>query len=195
MLPALLIGAVVLLASLVSYGLATAVILRVLVRLRRSGFLERGPLADVAAMVVVTFITAAAHLAQIVLWAVAVRLCGAVPTFEDAFYFSAENYTALGYGDLILPGRWRILGPLEAINGLLLLGLSTAMMFAVMDHLIIDRLRFQSGYRDEGARGREPTRAAGSGPPKGAMALPIRQAGSCGVNAGKEHPDERTPPG
>jgi hypothetical protein len=164
MIPALLIGAVMLLASVASYGLATAVILRVLVRFIRNGFTERGFLADVAAMMLVTLITAATHLAQIALWAVAVLLCGCVSTFEQAFYCSAQNYTALGYGDMILPGAWRMLGPLEAIDGLLLLGLSTALMFAVMNHLILNRLRSRYGYRDrdEGARGRDPTWTTGS---------------------------------
>jgi hypothetical protein len=149
MLPALLVGAAMLLASAVSYGLAAAVILHVVVRLVRSGFAGRGFLRDMAALMIVTCITAAAHLAQIALWAVAVLLCGGVSTFEQAFYCSAENYTALGYGDLILPGEWRLLGPLEAINGLLLLGLSTALMFAVMDRLIINRLRSRYGNPEE----------------------------------------------
>ena len=157
MLPALLVGAAMLLASVVSYGLATAIILRVVVGLVRGGFAGRGFLQDMATVMIVTFITAAAHLAQIALWAVAVLLCGCVSTFEEAFYYSAQNYTALGYGDLILPGEWRMLGPLEAVNGLLLLGLSTALMFAVMDYFIMNRLRSRYGYRDEGAQGRQPT--------------------------------------
>ena len=162
MIPALLIGTIMLLASVVSYGLATAVILRVVVvRLVRSGVTERGYLQDVAAMMFVTLVTAAAHLAQIALWAVAVLLCGAVSTFEQAFYYSAENYTALGYGDMILTGEWRLLGPLEAVNGLLLLGLSTALMFAVMQHLIMDRLRSRYGYPDRGVGGPELMSATG----------------------------------
>ena len=153
MIPALLVGAAMLLVSVVSYGLATAVIMRVVVGLIRSGFTERGFLQDGAAMMLVTLITAAAHLVQIALWAVAVLLCGCVSTFEEAFYCSAENYTALGYGDMIFSGEWRLLGPLEAVNGLLLLGLSTALMFAVMQRLIIDRLRSQ--YDDpQGERGK-----------------------------------------
>jgi hypothetical protein len=64
-----------------------------------------------------------------------------MPTAERAFYFSAENYTALGYGDIMLSDRWRLLGPLEAINGLLLFGLSTAVMYAVMSRLITNRLQ------------------------------------------------------
>jgi Ion channel len=166
MIPALLVGTAMLLVGVVSYGLATAVILRVVVWLIRSGFTGRGFLQDVAAMMIVTFLTAAAHLAQIALWAVAVLLCGGVSTFGEAFYYSAQNYTALGYGDLILPGPWRLLGPLEAVNGLLLLGLSTALMFAVMEHLIMNRLRSQYGYPDRGGGSQESMSAAGGTGPE-----------------------------
>ena len=69
--------------------------------------------------------------------------------FETAFYFSAENYTALGYGDVVLSGQWRLLGPLEAINGLLLFGLSTAVMFAVLNRLVTSRLRHHHGHRSQ----------------------------------------------
>jgi hypothetical protein len=73
-------------------------------------------------------------------------MVGESSTFESAFYFSAENYTALGYGDIVLSDRWRLLGPLEAINGLLLFGLSTAVMFAIMSRLITNRLHFHMGH-------------------------------------------------
>jgi hypothetical protein len=101
-------------------------------------------------MMIVTLITAVAHLIQIALWALVYLLCGEMATFETAFYFSAQNYTALGYGDVALSPRWRLLGPLEAINGLLLFGLSTAVMFAVLSRLITNRLRHQHGHRSEG---------------------------------------------
>jgi Ion channel len=65
-------------------------------------------------------------------------------------YFSAENYTALGYGDLVLAERWRLLGPLEAINGLLLIGLSTAGMFVVLNRLIPHRLRREAQVKRSG---------------------------------------------
>ena len=100
-------------------------------------------------MAIVTAITAAAHLTQIAVWAAALLAVGEISTFEKAFYYSAENYTALGYGDIILSRGWRLLGPLEAINGLLLFGLSTAVLFAVMSHLIANRLRYQRGPRGE----------------------------------------------
>jgi hypothetical protein len=139
----LLVGMGVLLSSLLSYGMATDLIVRVVVRLIRSGYTGLGFWKSVAVMMIVTLITAAAHLIQIALWAVPFLMSGEFSTFEKAFYFSAQNYTALGYGDIGLSERWRLLGPLESINGLLLFGLSTAVMFAVMSHLIENRLRFK----------------------------------------------------
>jgi hypothetical protein len=111
-------------------------------------------------MMVVTLVTAAAHVVQIALWAVALVMVGEVSAFEKAFYCSAENYTALGYGDIVLSERWHLLGPLEAINGLLLFGLSTAVMFAVMSRLITNRLRFKFGLLDQEFINPEP-RSAG----------------------------------
>jgi hypothetical protein len=151
MFPALLISTGVLLASVVSYGMAVALLMRVVVRLTRNGHTGLGFWKNLLAMMFVTLITAAAHLAQIALWAGAVLTCGEISTFEKAFYYSAQNYTALGYGDITLSERWRLLGPLEAVNGVLLFGLSTAVMFAVMSQLIRNDLRSRHGHVDEAA--------------------------------------------
>jgi hypothetical protein len=59
-------------------------------------------------------------------------ICGEFSDFGTAFYHSAVNYTSLGYGDLIKTPSWRLLGPLETANGMLLFGVSTAMISAVM---------------------------------------------------------------
>jgi hypothetical protein len=143
---ALLLGTGVLLASLLSYAMATGLIVHIVARLIRAGYTGSGFWKNVAIMMIVTLITAAAHLTQIALWALAFLAVGESSTFETAFYCSAENYTALGYGDIILSGRWRLLGPLEAINGLLLFGLSTAVMFAVLSRLITNRLHYQLSH-------------------------------------------------
>jgi hypothetical protein len=142
-------GSALLLGSLLSYGAAMALILQVMAGLIRRGYAGRGFLSNVAVMVIVTLITAAAHLAQIALWALALLLCGQVSGFETAFYVSAQNYTTLSYGDVLLAERWRLLGPLEAMNGLLFFGLSTAVLFAVMSHLIANRLRAEIGHPSE----------------------------------------------
>jgi len=77
-----------------------------------------------------------AHLVEIALWAALFISCGEFQEFGIAYYHSAVNYTTLGYGDLILTPSWRLLGPLEAADGALLFGVSTAMVFAVIQLLV-----------------------------------------------------------
>jgi hypothetical protein len=148
---ALLVGTGTLLVSLLIFGTATGLIVDLVVRLIQQGYAGLTYWKNIAVMTIVSLVTALVHLIQITLWALAFLLCGAASTFEDAFYGSAQDYTSLGYGDAVLPGPWRLLGPLEAINGLLLFGLSTAVMFAVMSHLIANRLHLQPGHPDTGA--------------------------------------------
>jgi hypothetical protein len=142
-------GAGLLLGSLLAYGAAMTLILHAAAALIRRGYRGWGFRRNVAVMMIVTLILAAAHLAQIALWALALLLCGQVSGFETAFYVSAQNYTTLSYGDVLLAERWRLLGPLEAMNGLLFFGLSTAVLFAVMSHLVVNHLRAESGHPSE----------------------------------------------
>ncbi len=137
---ALLLGSGVLFASVLSFAVAITLIVSLMARVIRSGYSGQNLWKNVAIMIVVALVTAAAHLTEIALWAVALLAIGEISTFEKAFYVSAENYTALGYGDIVLSERWRLLGPLEAINGLLLFGVSTAAMFAVLSRLVAHRI-------------------------------------------------------
>jgi hypothetical protein len=163
MLLALLVGACVLLGSVLCYAMATALIIKMVARLIHAGYTGLEFWKNVAVMMMVALLTAVAHLIQIALWAAVLLIVGEMPTFERAFYVSGQNYTALGYGDIILSERWRLLAPLEAINGLLLIGLSTAVMFAVMSHLIANRLQFRLGEQD---RSPADDRRANYGKPK-----------------------------
>ena len=61
-------------------------------------------------------------------WAIAYRALGIFATFEESLYFSLVAFTTLGFGDLLLPDDWRLLGGLAAANGLILFGLLTAML-------------------------------------------------------------------
>ena len=94
---------------------------------------------DVAIVGLAMLFALVAHLIEIALWAVLFVLCGEFQEFATAFYHSAVNYSTLGYGDLIMTPAWRMLGPLEAANGTLMFGVSTAMIFAVIQRLIQDR--------------------------------------------------------
>ena len=136
----LLVGASVFLISLVCFAMTTTLIVNLAVRLIH---LALGFWKSVAIMIIVSLITAAAHLIEIALWAAVLLICGEVTSFQQAFYCSAQNYTALGYGDIHLSERWQLLGPLEAVNGLLLFGLSTAIMFSVLSNLIAKRLHLE----------------------------------------------------
>ncbi len=71
------------------------------------------------------------HLLQILVWAFMYAWRGAMPDFTAAAYFSAVTYTTTGYGDLVLPEEWRLVGGVEALTGILMCGLSTGMFFAL----------------------------------------------------------------
>jgi hypothetical protein len=75
------------------------------------------------------------HLGQVLAWATAYALGGAMPDFTTAAYFSAVTYTTTGYGDLLLPQDWRLVGGVEALTGILMCGLSTGMFFAVFSEI------------------------------------------------------------
>lgn len=81
------------------------------------------------------------HLVQIALWAAYFRLQGCLPDFETALYFSGVSYSTLGYGDVVLPHDWRMLGPAEGLTGILMCGLSTALFFAIAHRLLEARLQ------------------------------------------------------
>jgi hypothetical protein len=71
------------------------------------------------------------HLLQIAVWAFFYAWKHGMPDLTSAFYFSAVTYTTTGYGDLVLPKQWRLVGGVEALTGILMCGLSTGMFFAV----------------------------------------------------------------
>jgi len=77
----------------------------------------------------------ALHAIEMVVWAAAFWLVGALPTFGEAVYFSISSYTTVGYGDVVLDPEWRTLGACEAAVGVLLFGWSTALLFAVIQRL------------------------------------------------------------
>jgi hypothetical protein len=78
----------------------------------------------------------AAQLVQIACWAALFVGCGEFKDFSTAFYHSAANFTTLGYGDIVMSPAWRLLGPLEAVAGMLMFGVSTAVLFRVIDMLV-----------------------------------------------------------
>jgi Ion channel len=79
------------------------------------------------------------HLIEISLWALLYAWRQAMPDLHAAFYFSAVTYTTTGYGDLVLPEAWRLVGGIESLTGILMCGLSTGFFFAVVNHMYRSR--------------------------------------------------------
>jgi hypothetical protein len=75
------------------------------------------------------------HGLVILLWAGWYRL-RCFPSWERAFYFSASTYTTVGCADVVLPSEWRLLGPLESMTGVLMCGISIAVLFAIVTRSI-----------------------------------------------------------
>lgn len=75
------------------------------------------------------------HLVQILAWAFLYARQGAMPDLATASYFSAVTYTTTGYGDLVLPEEWRLVGGIEALTGILMCGLSTGLFLAVFTRI------------------------------------------------------------
>jgi hypothetical protein len=74
----------------------------------------------------------AGHFLEVVIWAVTYDLVGAAPPGSDLVYFAFQNYTTLGYGDITPVYGWRLLGPMTALNGIMLIGWSTALVIEIL---------------------------------------------------------------
>jgi hypothetical protein len=97
----------------------------------------------VTASIATVPILMAAHLIEVMVWALAYTIVGAAPAGADPVYFAFVNYTTLGYGDVTPVEYWRLLGPMTAMNGVLMFGWSTAVIFEVLR-----RIRGPSENRD-----------------------------------------------
>ena len=75
------------------------------------------------------------HLIEIAIWAFFYTWKHGMPDLQSAFYFSAVTYTTTGYGDLLLPNEWRLVGGVEALTGILMCGWSAAFFFAVFSRM------------------------------------------------------------
>ena len=84
------------------------------------------------------------HVAQTSLWAAFYYAQDLFSDFETSLYFSMTSFTTIGYGDVLLPRRWRLLGVIEGFSGVVLCGVSTGFVFAVINAMFQARLRQRS---------------------------------------------------
>ena len=87
------------------------------------------------------------HMTEAAIWAVFYLHAELFPDFETSLYFSLQSYSTVGYGDVGLPEKWRLLGTIESISGVLLCGLSAAFLFAIVT--VLFRFRVQRFSRQQ----------------------------------------------
>ena len=104
---------------------------------------ERGTTRRQLALLIVTLFGGILilHIAQTSLWAVFYYAKGLFSDFETSLYFSMVSFTTIGYGDVLLPRNWRLLGVIEGFSGVLLCGISTAFIFAAINAIFKFRLQ------------------------------------------------------
>jgi hypothetical protein len=135
----LAVGAAAVACTIFVHALAMVATINLFRYERKRGRAGAGALIDLSILALVISFAFVAHLIEIALWAALFVLCGEFQEFGIAYYCSAVNYTTLGYGDVLLTPSWRLLGPLEATNGALMFGVSAAIVFAVIQRLVLAR--------------------------------------------------------
>jgi hypothetical protein len=128
-------GAVAALCSIVIHAVPLSATVSFVRLERQRGRLGKRFSIDMGIVALVILYALAAHLAEMAVWAGLFVVCGEFTDFGTAFYHSAVNYTSLGYGDIIMSPSWKLLGPLETATGMLLFGVSAAMVFALIQRL------------------------------------------------------------
>jgi len=135
MLAPLLLALLGLAASMLVQVGAVVVMLRTLVQRVANGKIQGGVWSEFSVLVIVLVVLFTGHLVQIAIWAVLFVEIGEFSEFATAFYHSTVNFATLGYGDIVMSERWRLLGALQAASGVLMFGLSTSTLFAVMTNI------------------------------------------------------------
>ena len=106
------------------------------IRVRHTqGMYPLGVVGSCLLMVRFTSVIFVLHLLQILMWAGFYRW-RCFPSWRSAFYFSVSSYSTVGYGGVVLPQAWQTLGPIESVTGVLMCGLSTALLFAIVHRLV-----------------------------------------------------------
>jgi len=93
---------------------------------------SRPSLFLIAVMIPTVSVLMATHVSEVFVWALAYSVVDAAPPGANLVYFAFVNYATLGYGDIVPVERWRLLGPITAMNGALMFGWSTAVIFEVL---------------------------------------------------------------
>ncbi len=131
MLRQILVGAGVSVCNIAIHAFVMAAVLwaaRITAAIKTS----RQTLRLITVMIATVSFLMAAHFAEVLVWSLTYAIVGAAPKGTHLVYFAFVNYTTLGYGDVTPVERWHLLGPITAMNGILMFGWSTAVIFEIL---------------------------------------------------------------
>jgi len=132
----LLLGCGTMAVCLTIQCVVVGILFEILIDLERKQMIKTTLFGVSSLLIAVMLIMLAGNLLQITLWGGVFFALGEFKDFATAFYHSVVNFTTLGYGDLVMSEERRLLGALEAANGVLMFGLTTGLLFSVLSTLI-----------------------------------------------------------
>ena len=122
---------------------------RYYVRQTTGGPAHSGFLAGIRPLLVAMLLMTVGNFLQVALWGLLFLQLGVFGELYEGIYHSAVNFTSLGYGDVVMSKERKLLGPLEALNGVLMLGMTAAALMAILQHLIKTLARAKQPDRDD----------------------------------------------
>ncbi|WP_271408985.1 potassium channel family protein [Pseudomonas sp. Q1-7] len=136
MLLNLLVGIPLMVLCLVIQALFVAFGLKPYIRYVRAGRVPASPSRITWLLSLVMLAMLLGNFVQMAIWGLLFVALGEFDAFATALYHSGVNFATLGYGDIVMTEQWRLLGPLEAANGILMFGVSTAVMTAAVSDIV-----------------------------------------------------------
>lgn len=135
MLQILLVGTILTISTIMIHATGTSVWIGYLIRQKHNFKTRFGNLfRELKVLSFTAGVLLLIHGVEVLMWAGAYLwfVSDEFGSFEEAVYFSTVTFTSLGYGDIVIAGRWRMLSAYQAMTGLLVFGWSTALLFAVV---------------------------------------------------------------
>jgi len=130
-----LIGGILLVTSIFIHGFATSFVMKIAIKKAAIKNLKINSKEIWTSLIVL--IMSVASFIEALLWALTYMFLDAIQHFEEALYFSIVSFTTLGYGDVTLSDKFRLLASLEAANGIIIFGWSTAITMAVVQKFFL----------------------------------------------------------
>jgi hypothetical protein len=138
MLDQFIVGGIASICNIMIHAMVMAAVVRT-ARLVGARHPSHPTLLLISVMVAVVSVLMVAHTFEVLVWSLTYLIVDAIPSGFSHVYFAFVNYTTLGYGDIIPVHDWQLLGPMTAMNGVILFGWSTAVLFEVLRKVMVYR--------------------------------------------------------